>query len=201
MDRLADDIVSLLDALRIADRVVLCGLSMGGYVCWQFWRRHAARLRALVLCDTRSAADTDETVQIRRETADKALREGSAFLADSMVEKLFSPQSRAHNQEMIRATQSVIRNTAPQAIAAASRGMAERPDSASILGQIDVPTLVVCGTHDAISTVDEMRGIAAQIPQAQFVEIADAGHMSPLENPGPFNAALRSFLAALADTR
>jgi pimeloyl-ACP methyl ester carboxylesterase len=201
MDRLADDLASLLEILGIRDRVVLCGLSMGGYVCWQFWRRHAARLCALVLCDTRAAADTVEAAQTRRETADRVVQVGAAFVAESMVDKLFSPHSRAHRQEMIRATQDVIRKTAPQGIAAALRGMAERPDSSGILGQIDLPTLVVCGRHDTISTVDEMRGIAAQIPQSQFVEIADAGHMSPLENPQQFNAAVRSFLSTIAVPR
>jgi len=82
----------------------------------------------------------------------------------------------------------------PEGVAAALRGMAARQDSSEILSQINVPTLIVCGEHDAISTVDEMRGVAQQISGATYVQIADAGHLSPLENPQEVNAAIRDFL-------
>jgi pimeloyl-ACP methyl ester carboxylesterase len=76
--------------------------------------------------------------------------------------------------------------------------MAERPDVTEMLGGITVPTLVIVGEHDAISTPAEMHGIADRIPCAQLAVIPAAGHMSPLENPRAFNAALARFLAAVA---
>ena len=88
----------------------------------------------------------------------------------------------------------VILRTDPQGIAAASRGMAQRPDVTDKLRLLDLPALLVCGEHDPISTVAEMRQIAAQMPQATFVEIPAAGHMAPLERPEPVNAAIREFL-------
>jgi pimeloyl-ACP methyl ester carboxylesterase len=75
--------------------------------------------------------------------------------------------------------------------------MAARPDVSAWLPQIDLPTLVVCGREDAISTVEEMRDIAERMPQARFVEIAGAGHMSPMEQPQLVNAAIRDFLETL----
>ena len=60
MDQFADDLAALLDALAIREPVVLCGLSMGGYIAFQFWRKYATRLRGLILCDTRATADTPE---------------------------------------------------------------------------------------------------------------------------------------------
>jgi pimeloyl-ACP methyl ester carboxylesterase len=86
--------------------------------------------------------------------------------------------------------------TDPQGIAAALRGMAQRPDSTSLLPQIDLPTLVLVGQEDAISTSDEMRGMAAAIPQARFVEVPAAGHMAPLEAPTAVNDAISAFLKA-----
>ena len=76
--------------------------------------------------------------------------------------------------------------------------MAERPDVTEMLGGITVPTLVMVGEHDAISPPAEMRTIADRIPGAQFALIPAAGHMSPLENPRAFNAALAHFLAAVS---
>jgi 3-oxoadipate enol-lactonase len=198
MEQFADDLAALTEALRIDEPLVLCGLSMGGYVAWQFWRRHRARLRALVLCDTRAAADSPEVAQGRLNNANRALTEGVAFLADMMLGKLFAPQSLQQRPELIAATRNVILRASPQGVAAALRGMAARTDVSRLLPQIDVPTLLVCGQQDMISPVDEMRGIATKIPGAQFAEIADAGHISPQENPALVNQAIRRFLQTTA---
>jgi len=85
----------------------------------------------------------------------------------------------------------------PQGAAAALRGMAARPDVSAWLPQMNLPALVVCGQEDAFSTVAEMRDMARLLPQARFVEIAGAGHMSPLEQPQAVNEAIREFLAGL----
>lgn len=197
MEHFADDLAGMLDAMGIDQPITLCGLSMGGYICWQFWRRHARRLRALILCDTRAAADPPDVAQMRRENAKRVLAEGPNFLADGMLEKLFASHSQTDQKEVLAATRQVILDSSPIGVAAALLGMAERPDSTEILKDIDLPALVICGRHDVISTIDEMRAIAAGMPRAQFVEIADAGHMSPLENPHPFNDAVSSFQEGL----
>jgi 3-oxoadipate enol-lactonase len=122
--------------------------------------------------------------------------DGPGFLADAMIDKLFAPSTHVDHPERIQATRNTIGNTDPHGIAAAARGMAQRPDVTGMLPDIDVPALVLCGQHDAISTVAEMRQIAAAIPTARFVEIPAAGHMAPLENPHKVNQAIRSFLDA-----
>lgn len=197
MEQMADDLACLLDALEIRDPVTFCGLSMGGYVAWQFFRRHRAKLARLILCDTRAQADTDQAAALRRETAERVLAEGPGFVADAMIDKLFAPTTHSDHPGRIQATRDTILSTAPDGIAAAARGMAQRPDMTRLLPEIDVPTLVLCGRHDAISTVDEMRQIAAAIPAARFVEISAAGHMAPLENPAEVNQAIRLFLDAV----
>jgi pimeloyl-ACP methyl ester carboxylesterase len=194
MQALADDLAALLDAMSIDRPVVLCGLSMGGYVAWQFLQRHPGRLAKLVLCDTRAAADSHTAAQGRLAMAERVLKEGPAFVAETMLPKLFAERARRENPAVVEATRRVILATAPATIAAAQRGMAQRSDATPMLPQIRLPTLLICGREDAITPLDEMRGVAQAIPGAQLVEVAGAGHMAPLEAPDEVNAALRRFL-------
>ena len=195
MHQMADDLNALLDALAIDQPVVVCGLSMGGYVAFQFWRHHAARLRALVLCDTRAVADTPEAAAGRLKMVEQVLAAGTKQVADAMLPKLFSPATLQSNPDAVELQRRKILSAAPEGVAAALRGMAQRPDVSGYLPQIALPTLVLVGQQDAISTADEMRGIAAAIPAAELVVIPNSGHMTPLENPPAFNAAIEQFLA------
>lgn len=190
MDELADDMDRLLTALGVTEPVLLAGLSMGGYVAWQFWRRHPQRLRGLVLCDTRALPDSEEVARGRLQTAERVLLQGPSVVAEPMLERLFAPATRADRPELVDAVRRVILGTSPHGIAAALRGMAQRPDVTPWLPEIRVPALLVCGEFDGISPPAEMRAIAAGMPSAQFVEIPGAGHMSPLEQPAAFEEAL-----------
>ena len=194
MEQMADDVAALLDALDVQEPVVLVGLSMGGYVAFQFRRRHAQRLRALVLCDTRAVADTPEAVAGRLKMVEQVLSVGTQPVAEAMLPKLFGPQTLANDQETVEAARSTILATSAEGVAAALRGMAARPDVTADLPQIAVPTLVIVGQDDAISTVDEMRGIAKAVSEAEFVVIPRSGHMTPLESPLAFNEAIEQFL-------
>jgi pimeloyl-ACP methyl ester carboxylesterase len=190
----ADDLNALLDRLEIDRPVVFCGLSMGGYIAWQFCAKHSIRLAALVVCDTRSIADTPQAAAGRMELIKGVLTEGIEPVAAAMLSKLLGPETMAKRATCIADTLAAIRRASPAGVAAALGAMAGRPDMTAALAEIRVPTLVVVGEHDAISPVEEMRGIAERIPAAEFVVIRGAGHMSPLENPAAFNAALERFL-------
>ena len=197
MEQLADDLEALLKVLRIEEPIALCGLSMGGYVAFQFWRKYASRLRGLILCDTRALGDTPEMAAGRLEMADRVLREGAAPLVESMMPKLFAEAVVRDRPEIVASLRQVMLDTDPKGIAAAGRGMAERPDATGMLGQIDCPTLVIVGGLDVISTPTEMADIAESIPNARLVEIADCGHMSTLEEPAAVNTAILDFLGNL----
>jgi pimeloyl-ACP methyl ester carboxylesterase len=194
MESHADDLAALVDALGIKEPIAFCGLSMGGYVAWQFWRRHPDRVGKLILCDTRSAADDDAARQKRYDLAQRVLESGSQIAADAMLPRLFWKEAVRQDSPTARETRQVMCDTPPAAVAAALRGMAVRSDAADLLPTIDVPTLVFCGEHDEISPAEEMRSFAAKIPGATYVKIRDAGHMSPLENPAAVNDAIRAFL-------
>jgi pimeloyl-ACP methyl ester carboxylesterase len=225
MRRYADDLAAMLDRLGVHEKIVFIGLSMGGYIAWQFWQKYAGRLAGLVLCDTRAVADAPSAKVGRAELAARVRTEGPQAAADAMLPKLFSPQTpsplarpelvegtgegrgegEAHKQSAapcsstspVADTRAAILRNSLLGIAAALAGMAERPDVTEVLGGIAVPTLAIVGEHDAISTPAEMRDIADCIPGAQFAVIPHAGHMSPLENPQAFNAALTGFLASI----
>jgi pimeloyl-ACP methyl ester carboxylesterase len=200
MERYADDLAEFLDVLAIREPIVLVGFSMGGYVAWQFVRKHASRLRALVQCDTKAAADTDEARAVRLKMADQIAEWGSARVAEMMGPKLLAKRSFEVKPQVVAEVRRVVEATSPAAIACAQRGMASRPDMTALLPSIRVPALVLVGQEDAISPPAEMRAIADAIPNARFVEIPDAGHMTVMENPETVNEALRSFLETIVDS-
>lgn len=194
MQQFADDLAGLLDALQITEPVVFCGLSMGGYIGWQFVARHRQRLSALIVADSRAVADNEKAAAGRLETADKVEREGTKVVASAMLPKLFPAREIERGAPFVKATEAVMLAAPPSGVAAALRGMAQRPDFTGELAKIDLPTLVICGAEDAIAPPAEMKSIAEAIPGGRFVEIAGAGHMAPLEKPAEVNAAIRSFL-------
>jgi 3-oxoadipate enol-lactonase len=197
MEQYADELAELLDAIGIEEPIVLAGFSMGGYVAWQFVRRHSDRLRALVQCDTRALADTSEGRAVRLKMAENVAEWGSGRVAEMMGPKLFAPRTFERNPEIVAAVREVVENTEPAAIAAAQLGMAARPDMTSYLPQIKLATLVLVGEEDAISPPQEMEAIAAAMPNSEFVLVPDAGHMTTMENPAAVSTAFREFVASV----
>lgn len=199
MRRLADDCAAVLDELGVREPVVVCGLSMGGYVGWQFAKHHADKLRALVVCDTKAAADTPEAGETRRKMAEHVLKFGTSAVAEAMPAKLFAKSTFKDRPEIVAEIRRTIERTSPPGLAAAQLGMAEREDVRAELATITggKSTLVVCGREDVISPVDEMQAIAEGIPGAKFHVIETAGHMSPLEEPAEFNRVLTEFADGL----
>ncbi|HVX10500.1 MAG TPA: alpha/beta fold hydrolase [Pirellulales bacterium] len=194
MEDFADDLALILDRLEVGEPVVLCGLSMGGYIAWQFVRKYRSRLCGLVLCDTRASADVPEVVENRLKVAKLVIENGTQPVAELMLPKAFGPKTFAERPQVVESVRSMMIASDPTGVAAASRGMATRPDMTSLLPSIDLPTLVVVGADDVLTPADEMRRMAAAIPRAQFKLIPEAGHLAPLENPSVFNATLASFL-------
>jgi 3-oxoadipate enol-lactonase len=197
MEEMADDLHGVLHGVWVDKPVVFCGLSMGGYVAWQFFRKYRPQLRALILCDTRANADTPDGAAGRHKFADTVLANGSQAAADAMLPKLMSPKTMERWPDLVANVQSMMLRNKPAGIAAAALGMAARPDCTDLLPQIDVPTLLICGQDDQVTPPAEMQKMAEAIPQAQFVQIPNAGHLSPLENPDAVNGAINRFLISL----
>jgi pimeloyl-ACP methyl ester carboxylesterase len=196
MSQIADDLAELLTAMSVHEPVVFCGLSMGGYVAWPFFERHRSRLDRLILCDTRAAADSEQVARGRHYLAERVLNEGPQQASAELLQKLFARKNLERLADDAAAVLAVMNATSPQTIAAALRGMAERPDMSHLLPKIDLPTLVICGVEDQITPADEMQAMAEQIPGATFRLIDQAGHLAPLENPDVVNPAIREFIGA-----
>jgi pimeloyl-ACP methyl ester carboxylesterase len=198
MARLADDAAELLDALGLR-QAVIAGLSMGGYVAFEFFNRHRDRVLSLALCDTRPEPDSDEARSNRAAMAQRARSEGSGAVADELLPKLLSNWSRAQKHDLERFLRDMMESVKPETIEAALVGMANRTDSRPLLPRIDVPVLVVVGSEDPITPPDDVRAWAAQIPNARVEVVEGAAHVPNLEQPGPFNTVLADFLAGLSD--
>jgi 3-oxoadipate enol-lactonase len=189
----ADFLGAILDALPAP--AGLAGFSMGGYVSLALARRRPARLAALALVDTRAAAD-DVAGRARRDESIAAVRaSGVAPIAEAMVPRLLGPQSLSNADLVERVTRIILRQK-PETVAADLMAMRDRSDSREDLDGIRVPTLVVVGAQDTLTSPADSEAMAAAIPGARLVTIPGAGHLTPMERPGAVAAALGDFFAA-----
>lgn len=198
LDVAADDVARLLDAKDI-DRVVLGGLSMGGYVAMAFARRHPDRLAALVLADTKASADPPEGRARRARLAEKVESDPEAtVLVDEVLPTLVGPTTVEKRALVHGRVKALVQAAPPAAVAWASRAMAARPESFDTLRSVAVPALVVVGEEDTLSPPTDAQAMADALPEARLVRIPAAGHLTAVEAPEEFNAALGDFLQSLA---
>jgi pimeloyl-ACP methyl ester carboxylesterase len=185
---LADDLAALLDALNLPAASV-GGMSMGGYVALAFARRHRDRLKSLVLADTKAAADTPEARLGREAAISLVEKQGVAALLEKQIPRLLS----ASASDELRAEVRVLGAQPEDTVIAAIRALRDRPDRTAELPEIAIPALVVVGSEDALSSPADARAMAAAMPDARVAEIPGAGHLSNMENPDAFAAALAGF--------
>jgi 3-oxoadipate enol-lactonase len=196
MDRNADDVAALLDALQI-EQAVVAGLSMGGYVALSLWRRHRKLVRALVLADTRAGADTAEGAQKRLDLMALARAKGVEAVVEKQLPGLIGKSTREKQPELVDRIRAIMVRTPVEGIVGGLEAMRTRPDSTPLLSGIDVPTLIVVGEEDTVTPVNEARSMHEAIPGSRFEIIPAAGHLSNLERPAAFNAAMSDFVGSL----
>lgn len=187
MDDHADDLIAFLDALDI-DQVDLVGLSMGGYVALAIADRSPDRLRSLALVDTKSTADSEDAKAGRDAAAVGVATHGRAQLADTMIGVLVDESASIWTRARIR---TMIESMPAESIVAALRGMTRRPDRTAVLSRLSIPVAVIVGEHDVVAPLQEADEMA-RAAGAQMVVVADAGHMTPIEDPQAVIAALRA---------
>jgi 3-oxoadipate enol-lactonase len=199
LDQAAEDVRGLLDALSI-QRAVFVGLSMGGYVLFALYRKHADRVQGLVFADTRAQADTAEGRNGRFQMAQTAYRKGPSAIADIMLPKLLSPTTIQTKPGLVHTVRTMIEGNEISGIAGDLMAMAERPDSVPLLTQITCPTQVIVGERDQATPPSDAQLIAELIPGAALAVIPGAAHLANLEQPEAFNQILRSFTSRLSPT-
>jgi len=192
----ANDLIALLDGMHVQQAVV-CGLSMGGYIIFELLRRFPERVGAVILCNTKAEADTPDAKRGRDALAARARRDGALAVADEMIPRLLSPATQEQRPDVVREVREMIGRQSVTGVAGALHALRERPDSTAVLDRIAVPTLVVAGDDDVIAPANGMKQMAEVIPDAEFVLVPGAGHLTPLEQPLVVNAAVAAFLEKL----
>ncbi|MDR2439804.1 MAG: alpha/beta hydrolase [Planctomycetaceae bacterium] len=203
MEQFADDLHFLLPRLGIGEKrgekIVICGLSMGGYIVMQYARKYRNELAGLVLCNTKTITDSPAVAENRRKQA-AGLIDGTLELrsiADAMIPKLFAETTSKEKPEIIQELRAVIESNQPAGVAAAALGMAERLDTTELLGELEIPVLVICGSEDQFSPPSEMKPLAEKAKHGTFAEIPNTGHLPPLEQPELFANTLKKWIHSL----
>jgi 3-oxoadipate enol-lactonase len=196
MQKHASDIARIMDAAGI-DRAPLIGVSIGGYLIFEFWRRFRDRVSALVLSNTKASADNSEARAARLEAANDVLKRGPGPFLESMLQKLLGETTRRSRPDLVEGAHRMMRKMSAEDVAGVQRGMAERPDSVSTLKTIAVPTLIITGDEDTMTGLPEAEVMKQYIAGSQMKLIAKAGHYSPWEQPEEVGKMLRQFLDSI----
>src|SRR5829696_5198940 len=190
----AEGVRGLLDRLKL-ERAVLGGVSMGGYVVFECMRLFPERISGLILANTRAEPDSEEIRENRKKMARRVAEEGVEVLIELQMQRLLAPDTLENNEAVVEKVRAMIFESSPNGVVAALGAMRDRPDSTPLLESIEVPTLVIGGEEDEISSPEVMGAMAEKIPNSRHVTLPRAGHLSNLENPEGFDAALKEFLA------
>ncbi|MDO8836188.1 MAG: alpha/beta fold hydrolase [Vicinamibacterales bacterium] len=193
LDDYAADVVNHMDAAGM-DRAVFCGCSMGGYTALALLRRYPARVAGLVLADTKASADTEQARVSRRAMLELLDREGPSAVTASMLPRLIGPSTKANRPAVMPAVSALAARATQSGIGHAVVRMLNRPDASAELAVFRGPVLIVVGEEDELTPVSESEAMHALVPGSRLVVIPGAGHLSNLEAPQAFNAALAGFL-------
>jgi pimeloyl-ACP methyl ester carboxylesterase len=197
--QLADDCADLLGHLNVATPFVVCGLSMGGYIALEFYRRYPEQVAGLILASTRAGADSEAGKEGRDKAAEMAKNEGATAVSAGMLPKMLAPQNFETDEELVEYVRETMSNASLNGVVGALAAMRDRVDSTPMLGDIDVPVLIIHGADDQLIPLSEAEEMFKAIPDSELVVIPDAGHLPNLEQPDIFNDAIIDFLEELFD--
>jgi 3-oxoadipate enol-lactonase len=193
MDKHAADVARVMDDQAV-ERAPLIGVSIGGYIIFEFWRRFRDRVSSLVLANTKSQADTREARAARLEVAEEVLKRGGEPFFESMLQKALAGTTRRLRPDLAEGALRMMRKMSAEDVAGVQRGMAERPDSTPTLKTITVPTLILTGDEDTLTGVPDAELMKQSIRRSQMKVVAKAGHYSPWEQPEEVGKLIRQFL-------
>ena len=195
----ADDLMRLLDRLRVP-RVVVAGLSMGGYVAFEILRRHRERVSGLILVDTRADADGPDARAARDAMVQLAQADGVRAVAERLLPRLVGRSTQQTQPHLVEQVREMMARAPLAGVVGALRAMKERADATPLLAGIDVPTLVVVGQEDEMTPPAVARAMTDAIPSAAMTVIPGAGHLSPLEAPTAVSRVCAEFLEAMRES-
>jgi 3-oxoadipate enol-lactonase len=196
IESFADDLEMILGEMQL-DKPVLCGFSMGGYISLRSVERMEEKFGGLILCDTKSGADTNEGKINRAMSIKKVNETGVKKYVGDFISNLFCEYSLENKKDLVQNTISDSEYFHPAGIKGCLLAMAGRTDTTEYLSKLEIPALVLCGEEDNLTTPDVMMGMADKIHNSEFYTIPRAGHLSPIENPDAVNKHIENFLKKL----
>lgn len=186
---LSRDVLALLDQLG-HERVLYCGLSIGGMIGTWLAAHAPERIERLVLANTSALMGGADAWNAR---IDAVRKDGMAAVAGSVVERWFTPRFRDAQPAAVERIRQMLLDTPPSGYVACCAAVRDM-DHRTLLGRIATPTLVIAGTHDPATPISHARVLAERIAGARLVEL-DAAHLSNIEDAHGFDAALLAFLS------
>lgn len=193
MEMFVDDLEMIIEEMKL-DKPIICGLSMGGYIALRAIERFQQKLFASILCDTRSQAD-DNQGRLKRAAAIKRINlDGHKDFVKEFITNCFGDYFKQNQSNDLQSIIEYSQNFSPIGIKGGLLAMLSRTDTTSFLEKIEIPTLLICGQNDTLTPPSVMKDMFHKIKNAEFVEIENAGHMSPIENPDEVNSAILKFL-------
>ena len=196
IDVFAKDIGVFMEKLDI-EQAVLCGISMGGYIALRAYQLFPEKISGLILVDTHSKADTNAGKQKRFASIQTILNHGRRPFSIGFVENVFSSYSIQEKPQAVEYIKSAIRRNSVRSICSTLLALAARTDTSDTLKDISVPTLLIRGSDDRITSLQDMKDLEEAIPNARFIEITGCGHLPNLEAPEEFNHAIKEFMSGI----
>lgn len=196
LESFVDDLIGLLDHLKIS-RAGVCGLSMGGYIALRAVERHPDRFCALILCDTKSSADSDEAKEKRAAAALAVKKNGVPAFADEFVKAVLAETTLKTKPEFVESVKGMIRGNSAAGISGTLTALAGRTDTTTALSRMSLPALILVGEEDKLTPPSDAQAMMKVLPNAKMHLIPGAAHLSNLENPEVFNKKLLTFISGL----
>lgn len=196
IDLYGDDLIMFMDKLNI-EKAIVCGLSMGGYIALNVINRFPTRFEAVILCDTQCNADSFEAKEKRYRIINEIEDDGANKFNEGFIKKVFHKNSITNKREIVGQLRQVVFSNSPQIICHGLAALANRSETCSMLSEITIPTLIICGREDEVTPLVQSEFMHKNINGSIMHVIDNAGHVSNLEQPHEFNKHLYDFLTSL----
>lgn len=190
----ADDVREFLDTLGVTEPAVIVGHSMGGYVAMAYLRRYPEHVAGLILVNTKATPDTIEGKAGRDKNIGVAREKGADAIAEGMLPKAFSPKTYTSNTELVEQVKRIMQSATVPGITGALAAMRDRPDSTGTLLESGPPTLIISGADDQLMSAADAENLRQASRNGVLVTIPDAGHLTAMEQPAAFNAAVAAWM-------
>lgn len=199
IDLFAEDLIAFMDALSI-EQAIICGLSMGGFIALNAVKRFPHRFVSLILCDTQCVADTPTIKEKRYKTIEEIKEKGVKEFNDGFIKSVFHEDSILNKKELVETLRRVVYGNTQHIITMGLTALAERSETCFSLGDIKIPTLIICGREDEVTPLEQSVHMHENIKYSILYVLDHSGHVSNLEQPHEFNKHLLHFVSSHVPT-